>query len=77
LATPCTGAARSGRHDPPRHAGGRGLRRARLLGTRFEGADLCGARIDPDGLVQARLTGATVDAAQALAYAAAHGLRIA
>ena len=35
-----------------------------------------GARLDPDGWVQARLTGATVDAEQALTFAAAHGLRI-
>ena len=55
---------------------GADLAGARLRGTRLEGADLRGARIDPDGWVQARLTGATVDTEQALAFAAAHGLRI-
>jgi hypothetical protein len=43
----------------------------------LEGADLRGARIDPNGLVQARLAGATVDVEQAIAFAAAHGLRVA
>lgn len=53
------------------------LREADLVEADLRDADLRGARIDPDGLVQARLTGATVDPEQALAFAAAHGLRVA
>jgi uncharacterized protein YjbI with pentapeptide repeats len=55
---------------------GADLRGARLLGTRLEGADLRGARLDANGLVQARLAGAVVDAGTAIAFAAAHGLRV-
>lgn len=55
---------------------GADLRGARLLGTRLEGADLRGTRLDADSLVQARLAGALVDLDTAIAFAAAHGLRV-
>lgn len=49
---------------------------ARLLDTRLDNADLRGSKVDADGLVQAATRGATVDVELALAYAAAHGLKI-
>jgi uncharacterized protein YjbI with pentapeptide repeats len=49
---------------------------ARLLGARLEGADLREARLDADALVQARLAGARIDIDTAIAFAAAHGLRV-
>ena len=48
----------------------------RLLGARLEGADLREARLDADALVQARLAGARIDIDTAIAFAAAHGLRV-
>ena len=55
---------------------GADLRGARLRGTRLDGADLRGARIDPTRCARPALAGATVDLETALAFAAAHGLRI-
>lgn len=49
---------------------------ARLLGTRLDDADLRGATLDADGLVRAILTGARIDMDTAIAFAAAHGLRV-
>jgi uncharacterized protein YjbI with pentapeptide repeats len=47
-----------------------------LLGARLEGADLRGARLDADALVQARLIGARIDVDTAIRFAAANGLRV-
>ena len=55
---------------------GADLSGARLRGARLDGADLRGARLDADALRGARLTGTTVDVETAIAFAAAHGLRI-
>jgi hypothetical protein len=42
----------------------------------LEDADLRGARLDANALVQARLAGARIDVDTAIAFAAAHGLRV-
>lgn len=55
---------------------GADLTGARTTGARLDEADLRGARLDPSLWVTASLTGARIDVAQALAYAAAHGLRL-
>lgn len=55
---------------------GADLTGARTIGTRLDGADLRGARADPTLWTTASLTGARIDIAQALTYAAAHGLRL-
>ncbi|OHV03726.1 pentapeptide repeat-containing protein [Mycobacterium talmoniae] len=55
---------------------GADLTGARTIGTRLDEADLRGARIDPTVWTTASLTGARIDITQALAYAAAHGLRL-
>jgi uncharacterized protein YjbI with pentapeptide repeats len=47
-----------------------------MLGTLLLGADLRGARLDADALVQAQLRGAKVDLDTAVAFAAAHGLLV-
>lgn len=44
--------------------------------TTGEGADLRGAALDADGLVPARQTGPRIDIEPAIAFAAAHGLRV-
>jgi uncharacterized protein YjbI with pentapeptide repeats len=49
---------------------------ARTTGARLDDADLRGAIVDPSLWTTASLTRARVDIAQALAYAAAHGLRM-
>ncbi|MCV7350895.1 pentapeptide repeat-containing protein [Mycobacterium parmense] len=49
---------------------------ARTAGTRLDGADLRGATVDPALWTTASLTGARVDVGQAVAFAAAHGLRL-
>lgn len=55
---------------------GTDLTGARTTGTRMADADLRGAIVDPSLWTTASLPGARVDIAQALAYAAAHGLRL-
>ena len=55
---------------------GADLTGARTTGTRMEDADLRGATVDSSVWTTASLTGARIDIAQALAYAAAHGLRL-
>jgi uncharacterized protein YjbI with pentapeptide repeats len=55
---------------------GADLTGARTTGTRLDDADLRGAVVDPSLWTTASLTRARVDIAQALAYAAAHGLRM-
>jgi uncharacterized protein YjbI with pentapeptide repeats len=55
---------------------GADLSGARTTGTRMADADLRGATVDPSLWTTASLSGARVDIAQALAYAAAHGLRL-
>ena len=52
------------------------LRGARTIGARLERADLRGALTDPSIWVGAKLAGAKIDIAQALGYAAAHGLDV-
>ncbi len=47
----------------------------RTTGTRMDDADLRGATVDPSLWTTASLTRARIDIEQALAYAAAHGLR--
>ena len=49
---------------------------AGMLGAGLETADLRGARLDADALVQARLAGARIDVDTAIRYAAANGLRV-
>jgi uncharacterized protein YjbI with pentapeptide repeats len=49
---------------------------ARTIATRLDEADLRGATVDPALWTTASLVGARIDVAQALAYAAAHGLRL-
>jgi uncharacterized protein YjbI with pentapeptide repeats len=49
---------------------------ARTTGTRMEDADLRGAIVDPSLWTTASLARARIDIAQALAFAAAHGLRL-
>jgi uncharacterized protein YjbI with pentapeptide repeats len=55
---------------------GADLTGARSTGTRLDDADLRGAIVDPSLWTTASLTRARVDIPQALAYAAAHGLRM-
>lgn len=55
---------------------GADLTGARTTGTRLDDADLRGAVVDPSLWTTTSLTRARVDIAQALAYAAAHGLRM-
>jgi uncharacterized protein YjbI with pentapeptide repeats len=55
---------------------GADLSGARTTGTRMADADLRGAIVDPSLWTTASLSGARVDIAQALAHAAAHGLRL-
>jgi uncharacterized protein YjbI with pentapeptide repeats len=55
---------------------GADLTGARTTGTRMEDADLRGATVDSSVWTTASLAGARIDIAQALAYAAAHGLRL-
>jgi len=55
---------------------GADLTGARTTGTRLDDADLRGAVVDPSLWTTASLTRARVDIGQALAYAAAHGLRM-
>ena len=50
------------------------LRGARTVGTRLDEADLRGALADPSLWVNATLSKAKIDIAQAIAYAAAHGV---
>jgi uncharacterized protein YjbI with pentapeptide repeats len=52
------------------------LRETSLVQTDLRKAVLCGAVVDPSLWTTASLTRARVDIAQALAYAAAHGLRM-
>jgi uncharacterized protein YjbI with pentapeptide repeats len=47
-----------------------------MLGARLENADLRGARLDADALVQAHMAGARIDVNTAIRYAAANGLRV-
>ena len=54
---------------------GADLSGARTIGTRLDEADLRGAPVDPTLWTTASLTGARIDVAQAMAYAAGHGLR--
>jgi uncharacterized protein YjbI with pentapeptide repeats len=56
---------------------GADLRGARTAGTRLDEADLCGAGVDPTLWTTASLAGARVDVDQAVAFAIAHGLRLA
>ncbi|MGV0625521.1 pentapeptide repeat-containing protein [Mycolicibacter minnesotensis] len=49
---------------------------ARTIGARLQEADLRGAQVDPTLWTTAALAGARIDVAQAMAYAAAHGLRL-
>jgi uncharacterized protein YjbI with pentapeptide repeats len=44
--------------------------------ARLDNADLRGARLDADALVQARLHNARIDIDTAIRFAAAHGLRV-
>jgi uncharacterized protein YjbI with pentapeptide repeats len=55
---------------------GADLTGARTTGTRLDDADLRGAVVDPSLWTTASLARARVDVAQAIAYAAAHGLRM-
>jgi uncharacterized protein YjbI with pentapeptide repeats len=55
---------------------GADLTGARTTGTRMDDADLRGATVDPSLWTTASLTRARIDIEQALAYAAAHGLRL-
>jgi len=55
---------------------GADLTGARTTGTRLDDADLRGAVVDPSLWTTASLTRARVDITQAIAYAAAHGLRL-
>ena len=55
---------------------GADLSGARSTGARLDDADLRGATVDPSLWTTASLTGARIDIGQALAYAAAHGLRL-
>lgn len=55
---------------------GSDLSGARTTGLRLEGADLRGARGDSTMWTTAQCRGARIDVAQALAFAAAHGLAI-
>jgi uncharacterized protein YjbI with pentapeptide repeats len=55
---------------------GADLSGARTTGTRLDDADLRGAIVDPSLWTTASLTRARIDIEQALAYAAAHGLRL-
>lgn len=55
---------------------GADLTGARTQGLRLENADLRGARIDPTLWTTASCRGARIDIAQALAFAAAHGLDV-
>lgn len=55
---------------------GTDLTGARTNGLRLEGADLRGARVDATMWTTAQCRGARIDVAQALAFAAAHGLAI-
>jgi uncharacterized protein YjbI with pentapeptide repeats len=55
---------------------GADLTGARTTGTRLDDADLRGAVVDPSLWTTASLAGTRIDIAQALAYAAAHGLRM-
>ena len=49
---------------------------ARTVGTRMDEADLRGATVDASLWTTASLTRTRIDIEQALAYAAAHGLRL-
>ena len=55
---------------------GADLTGARTQDARLDEADLRGARVDPTFWTTAKLRGAKIDIAQALAYAAAHGLDV-
>lgn len=55
---------------------GADLTGARTTGTRMEDADLRGATVDSSVWTTASLAGARIDIAHALAYVAAHGLRL-
>ena len=55
---------------------GADLTGARTTGTRLDDADLRGAVVDPSLWTTASLAGTRVDVAQAIGYAAAHGLRM-
>jgi uncharacterized protein YjbI with pentapeptide repeats len=55
---------------------GADLRGARTNGTRLDDADLRGATMDASLWRTASLAGALIDVPQALAFAAAHGLRL-
>jgi uncharacterized protein YjbI with pentapeptide repeats len=55
---------------------GADLTGARTTGTKLDDADLRGAVVDPSLWTTASLASVRVDIAQALAYAAAHGLRM-
>lgn len=55
---------------------GADLRGARTTGARLDDADLRGAIVDPNLWQTASLTGARVDVGQAVAFAAAQGLRL-
>jgi uncharacterized protein YjbI with pentapeptide repeats len=55
---------------------GADLTGARTVGTRLDEADLRGATVDPSLWTTASLSGARIDIAQALAYAASHGLDV-
>ena len=55
---------------------GADLSGARTTGARLDEADLRGAIVDPSLWTTASLTRARIDIEQALAYAAAHGLRL-
>lgn len=55
---------------------GADLTGARTQGLRLEGADLRGARLDPTLWTTAACRGARIDIAQALGFAAAHGLDV-
>ncbi len=55
---------------------GADLSGARATGARLDDADLRGATVDPSLWRTASLAGARVDVGQAVAYAAAHGLRL-
>ena len=55
---------------------GADLTGARLRDVKFDGADLREAKLDATGLTHAKLAGALIDLDTAVAFAAAHGLRI-
>jgi uncharacterized protein YjbI with pentapeptide repeats len=55
---------------------GADLTGARTEGLRLQGADLRGARIDPTVWTTAACRGARIDIAQAVGFAAAHGLDV-